>query len=69
MKKTGLCINCGREVYTNDLDLCKRCYQEVGLEFLQQKSEEAVEEAPKTLEELGLVETEEPTEAEKNKEA
>jgi len=55
MKNVGICLNCGRRVYTNDIGLCKRCYQEVGLEFL--KTEEVIEEEPEepvALEDLGL---------------
>jgi hypothetical protein len=33
MKKVGTCQSCGREVYTNDIDLCKKCNQAVGLEY------------------------------------
>jgi len=67
MKNVGLCTNCGRNIYTNEINLCKRCYQDVGLEFLkQQEPEEEVEEETKSLEELGIEETdeeiEEPTE-------
>ncbi len=41
MKKVGVCANCEREMYTNELDLCKKCNHEVGMEFLrQQESEE-----------------------------
>ena len=57
MKKIGVCLNCGREVYTNDINLCKRCHQEVGLDFIQEEVEE-IEEEPE-IEDLGL---EEPTE-------
>jgi NMD protein affecting ribosome stability and mRNA decay len=39
MKKVGTCLNCGREVYTNDIDLCKKCYNEVGVDFLKQINE------------------------------
>ncbi len=35
MKQIGLCQNCGRSLYVNDIDLCKRCHQEVGVEILQ----------------------------------
>ena len=55
MKNVGICQNCGRKVYTNDIDLCKRCYQEVGIEFLN--TEEVIEEEPEepvALEDLGL---------------
>jgi len=54
MKKVGLCQSCGRNVYTNDIDLCKRCYNEVGTEFL--KTEDVVEEVEEgpSLEELGI---------------
>ena len=53
-----MCLNCGRSIYTNDIDLCKRCYQEVGLEFLGKEEEvEEVEEGP-SMEELGLEPTE-----------
>jgi len=40
MKKVGLCDNCGRSMYTNEVNLCKRCNQEVGSEkeeVLEQK--------------------------------
>ena len=53
MKKTGICENCGREVYTNKLNLCKRCHQKVGGEFLKQQEPEEIEEAP-SLEDLGI---------------
>ena len=36
MKKIGSCLNCGREVYTNELNLCKRCHKEADLEFLRE---------------------------------
>ena len=54
-KKVGLCQNCGRTVYTNDIDLCKRCYNEVGLEILnkQEVIEEIDEEEP-SMEDLGI---------------
>ena len=57
MKKVGSCQNCGRNVYTNDIDLCKRCHNEVGLEFLKTEDiiEEPEEEGP-SMEELGLEE-------------
>ncbi|MBR9691564.1 hypothetical protein GOV06_02160 [Candidatus Woesearchaeota archaeon] len=59
MKQVGLCQSCGRTVYTNDIDLCKRCHNEVGLEFLKEMDvEEAVEEGP-SMEELGLESSEE----------
>jgi predicted amidophosphoribosyltransferase len=35
-KKVGVCINCNREVYTNDIHLCKRCFNEVGVDFLKE---------------------------------
>ena len=44
MKKISVCLNCERELYTNDLDLCKKCNQEVGLEILQQQEPEEIEE-------------------------
>lgn len=53
MKKVGGCQSCGRNMYTNDLDLCKRCFNEVGLEFLKTVEVEEVEEGP-SLEELGI---------------
>jgi hypothetical protein len=63
MKKISLCVNCGRNIYTNDLNLCKRCHQDVGVDFLrQQEPEEVVEEEPASLEDLGIEATEEETE-------
>ena len=65
MKKVGLCQNCGRSVYTNDIDLCKRCYNEVGLKFLNiQEAEEGPEEeeTPVNLEELGIASEQPPSE-------
>lgn len=57
MKEVGVCRNCGRKVYTNDLDLCKRCYNEVGVEFLKKEViEEPEEEKPIALEDLGIEE-------------
>ena len=35
MKKIGACLSCGREVYTNDLNLCKRCHKDADAEFLK----------------------------------
>jgi hypothetical protein len=35
MKKIGSCLSCGREVYTNDLNLCKRCNRDADEEFLK----------------------------------
>ena len=59
-------MNCEREVYTNDLNLCKRCDKEVGLEFFQKlEAEEVLEEEKVNIEDLGLEKTEveeEPTE-------
>lgn len=40
MKKVGLCQNCKRVIYTNDIDLCKRCNTVVGAEVLNQINEE-----------------------------
>ena len=55
MKKVGSCLNCGRNMYTNNLDLCKRCHQEVGLEFLSKIEEEPEEEEKgPSLEDLGI---------------
>ncbi len=62
MKKIGICQNCGRSVYTNDIDLCKRCHQIVGMDVL---GEEEIEEEPTegpSLEELGLEAPEEGSE-------
>ncbi|MBW2995673.1 hypothetical protein KY332_00060 [Candidatus Woesearchaeota archaeon] len=55
MKQVGLCQNCGREVYVNDIDLCKRCHQEVGIEILNKLDyvDEPEEEGP-DMEALGL---------------
>ena len=70
MKKVGRCQNCGREVYTNDINLCKRCYQEFGLEFLKEEAESIIEEeTPKNLEELGIKSTEKETEESAEEEA
>lgn len=55
MKKVSICINCEREVYTNDLDLCKKCYQDVGLQFLKKlEPEEELEEEAPSIEDLGI---------------
>jgi len=57
MKKVGVCVNCGRTVYTNDLDLCKRCYNLVGVELEKKKEAEEgpeEEETGPSMEELGL---------------
>ena len=35
MKKIGTCLSCGREVYTNDMNLCKRCNKETDLDVLK----------------------------------
>ena len=63
-KKVGLCQECGRTVYTNDIDLCKRCYNDVGLEILNKREVvEDVEEEEPSMEDLGIEEgTEETTE-------
>ena len=62
MKKVGICQNCGRNVYTNDIDLCKRCYQIVGMDVLgEEEIEEEPEEGP-SLEELGIEAPEEGSE-------
>lgn len=54
MKKVSRCVNCERKIYTNDLNLCKKCYRDVGLEFLKQQEPEEVEEGPASLAELGI---------------
>ena len=55
MKKIGVCLNCEREVYTNDLDLCKKCNQDVGANFLnKQEIEEEIEEEPSMPESMVL---------------
>lgn len=57
MKKISVCVNCERELYTNNLDLCKRCHQEVGFEFLKkQEPEEVIEDEPVSIEDLGIEE-------------
>ena len=55
MKKVSRCQECGRKIYTNDIELCKRCHQEVGLQFLREEEvfEEPEEEGP-SLEDLDL---------------
>ncbi|MBD3354681.1 hypothetical protein GF361_01700 [Candidatus Woesearchaeota archaeon] len=66
MKQVGNCQNCGRSVYVNDIDLCKRCNQEVGLEILEKLDyvDEPKEDEGPSLEDLGLEEGSEVTEAE-----
>ena len=56
-KKVGKCLECEREMYTNELDLCKRCFNDVGLEFL--KNAEVVEEVEDmpNMEDLGIEES------------
>jgi hypothetical protein len=57
MKKVGVCTNCGRNCYTNDLDLCKRCYNLVGVEAAKEHEKEVgpeEEEEGPSMEELGL---------------
>jgi hypothetical protein len=34
MKKVSRCENCARMLYTNQYNLCKRCWQEIGIDFL-----------------------------------
>ena len=70
-KKIGICQECGRNVYTNDLDLCKRCNVEVGAEVAAQVEEEEVEEEMPSMEDLGIEETpaEEESSPEKTEEA
>ncbi|MBW2977551.1 hypothetical protein KY331_01780 [Candidatus Woesearchaeota archaeon] len=34
MKKISRCENCSRAVYTNEYNFCKRCWQEVNVDFL-----------------------------------
>ena len=65
-KKVSLCQECGRTVYTNDIDLCKRCYNEVGLDILDQQEEieELPEEEP-SMEDLGIEVSEETAEEDK----
>jgi len=48
MKKISSCLECGRKVYTNDIDLCKRCHNEVGATYLQEQEvfDEPEEEGP-----------------------
>ena len=66
MKKISRCENCEREVYTNYLNLCKRCHQDVGLDFLKKfEAEQTVVEengASKILEELKAAKPETKTE-------
>jgi hypothetical protein len=54
MKTVNICLNCGRNIYTNDLNLCKRCHQEVGAKYQEKQEPEEVEEEGPSLEELGL---------------
>ena len=70
MKKIGQCQECGREVYTNDLNLCKRCHQEVGLDVIKSMApEDLVEETEEPdMADLGLEETAEEAPAEEAKE-
>ena len=65
MKKVSPCQECGREVYTNDLNLCKRCHQEFGLEIIKAMAPEdlAEETEEPDMAELGLEETTETAEA------
>ncbi len=65
MKQVGSCRNCGRSVYVNDIDLCKRCNQEVGLEILEKLDyvDEPKEKEGPSMEDLGLEEGSEVTEA------
>jgi len=66
MKQVGNCRNCGRNVYVNDIDLCKRCYQEVGLEILEKLDyvDEPEEEKGPSMDDLGLEEGSEVIESE-----
>jgi len=67
MKKIGACQNCERTVYTNDIELCKKCHSEVGFKFLATADiEEEIEEGP-SMEELGLEETSEVVEGTEEK--
>ena len=82
MKKVGVCQNCGRNIYTNDLDLCKRCNNLVGVEAAKEHEAEVgpeEEEKMPSLEGLDLGEDtkeegkkeekkEEPKEKEESKE-
>ena len=62
MKKISRCQECGRKIYTNDIELCKRCHQEVGVEMLrEQEVFEEPEEEGHSLEDLDI-ESEETTE-------
>jgi len=57
MKEVGVCDHCGRNVYVNSLDLCKRCNLIVGVESRKQAEAEAEpeeEEQPMSMEELGI---------------
>ncbi len=45
MKKVSKCNECGRTLYTNDLDLCKRCFNKVGVKAMN-SMEEVEEEDP-----------------------
>ena len=54
MKKISVCLNCERELYTNDLDLCKKCNQEVGLEILKQQEPKEIEEEEEPMENMVL---------------
>ena len=67
MKKISVCLNCERELYTNDLDLCKRCHQDVGVKFTAEPEPAEEEEAP-SMEDLGIEEGSEVIEAEEAKE-
>lgn len=62
MKKIGVCMECGREMYTNDINLCKRCFKEVGTEFIKEQEPEELLEQPEISESLNLETAEEPTE-------
>jgi len=43
MKKVSRCENCERELYTNEYNFCKRCWQEVGTDFLNKLDAEQQE--------------------------
>ncbi|MBD3249639.1 hypothetical protein GF336_06355 [Candidatus Woesearchaeota archaeon] len=45
MKKVGKCNECERTLYTNDFELCKRCFNEVGVEAIN-SMEDIEEEDP-----------------------
>lgn len=70
MKNVGVCQECGRNVYTNEIELCKRCHKRYGAKYSKEAGlfEEEEKESGPGVEDLDLGE-DEGTEPEEEKES